>query len=307
MSKSLIGTIAGLFTFVLLSCTPQTVNHGDGLIVKASRHWTLPPRSYVIDVSDGTEISGMKPRRFGDNPDLSPDGEWIAFDTQYIDGFDQSQIYLARWDDGRPIQVTYHDGGSFSPTWFPDGSQIAYEASGKIYLLDVACVLMETNCDFTPKLIASGMYPSWAPDGKHLVYVDFGYGLRNDRVLVINAHSTENSVDITPPNSSYCRYPEWAPDQTKIVVSCDGQIYVVMADGSSVMRVGEGDYPRWSPLGNKIAFVSDRDSDLGKPLDFEGSITSNAIYIMDADGSNIQRITNRNDESILWFVWFPRK
>jgi Tol biopolymer transport system component len=125
--------------------------------------------------------------------------------------------------------------------------------------------------------------------------------------LVVKADGAQNSVDITPPNSSYCRYPEWAPDQTKIVVSCDGQIYAAMADGSSAMRVGEGDYPRWSPLGNKIAFVSNRDTDLGKPLDFEGSITSDAIYIMDADGSNIQRITMRNDESILWFVWFPRK
>lgn len=306
MRKSLIGKIAALFTFVLFSCTPQTVNH-DGLIVKASRHWTLPPRNYVIDVSDRTEISGMKPRRFGDNPDLSPDGEWIAFDTQYMDGLDQSQIYIARLDNGKSTQVTDHDVGSFSPTWSPDGSRIAYEASGKIYLLDVACVLTETNCDFTPKLITSGMYPSWAPDGKRLLYVDFGYGLRNDRVLIVNTHGTENSVDITPPNSSYCRYPDWAPDPTKIVVSCDDQIYVVMADDSGAIRVGEGDYPRWSPLGDKIAFVSDGDSDLGKPLDFEGSITSNAIYLMDVDGSNIQRITLRNDESILWFVWFSRK
>jgi len=304
MNKSLYIKIACLFTVVLFSCAPQEINRGDGLIVKASRHWTLLPRIFMISIPDGQVISGMLPKELGDNPELSPNGEWIVFDTQYIDGPDQSQIYIARLDGGRRQQVA-NQGGSLRPTWSPSSSQIAYETSRKIYVVDVECALSDGSCNFIPTLLASGIYPNWSPDGEHLVYVEFGYGLVNDRVLIVEVDGEENSVDITPPNSSHCRYPEWAPDQTKIVVSCDSQIYVVMADGSSVMRVGEGDYPRWSPLGNKIAFVSDRDSNLGKPLDFEGSITSNAIYIMDADGSNIQRITIRNDESILWYVWFP--
>lgn len=281
------------------------MSHGDGLIVKVSRHWTLPPRTYVINVFDGTEISGMKPRGLGDNPELSPDGEWIAFDTEYVDGLYQSQIYIARLDNGKRIQLTHHDMGSLSPTWSPDGSQIAYEASGKIYVLDVPCALTEKNCEFIPKLVASGEYPNWAPDGEHLVYVEFGYGLVSDKVFVIGVDNLANPINITPSGASACSNPDWSRDEPKVVFSCDGNIYIVTMNDFAISQVGNGGLPKWSPDGKRIVFVSAESDDLRKPLDMEGSIRSNAIYVMNVDGSDVERITPRSDERILWFTWFP--
>src|SRR5215211_2200803 len=71
------------------------------------------------------------------------------------------------------------------------------------------------------------------------------------------------------------------------------EIYTMNDDGSDVTRLTEDDAndfdPSWSPDGDKIAFVSDRDStgDIDEP----GDIT--AIYSMNADdGSDVTRLTD---------------
>jgi TolB protein len=76
-------------------------------------------------------------------------------------------------------------------------------------------------------------------------------------------------------------------------------------DGSDVTRLTEDDAndfdPIWSPDGDKIAFVSDRDStgDIDEP----GDIT--AIYSMNADdGSDVTRLTD-DDANHLYPTWSP--
>ena len=57
------------------------------------------------------------------------------------------------------------------------------------------------------------------------------------------------------------------------------------ADGSRVPLVtgpGSDIDPAWSPTGDRVAFASDRDGAVG---DFD-------LYIVNADGSNLRRITN---------------
>ena len=63
------------------------------------------------------------------------------------------------------------------------------------------------------------------------------------------------------------------------------EIHVINADGTDRITLSEyGDHddykPVWSPDGQRIAFVSDRDENASE------------IYVMDADGSNQHRLTN---------------
>ena len=84
-----------------------------------------------------------------------------------------------------------------------------------------------------------------------------------------------------------------APDGRKIafVSERDGnmELYVVHRDGSGLRRLTDNfaldDHPTWSPEGRQIAFVSTRE-----PSAVAGQAW-NAIYVMDADGANVRRIS----------------
>src|SRR5438445_7064369 len=74
------------------------------------------------------------------------------------------------------------------------------------------------------------------------------------------------------------------------------EIYVMNADGTGQTRLTNNDaydfYPKWSPDGSKIAFVSNRDTTDG----------TTEVYVMDADGSNPKRLTNNAgfESSLSW-------
>ena len=79
------------------------------------------------------------------------------------------------------------------------------------------------------------------------------------------------------------------------------EIYVMDADGSNQRRLTNNpasDYaPSWSPDGTRIAFASDRDGH----VNIRGFPTAE-IYVMDADGGNLQNLTNdpSGDRSPSW-------
>ena len=71
------------------------------------------------------------------------------------------------------------------------------------------------------------------------------------------------------------------------------EIYVMDADGGNLQRLtndpNDDRSPSWSPDGKRIAFVSMRDGHV------MGGIPTSEIYVIDADGGNLQRLTNNPD------------
>ncbi len=78
------------------------------------------------------------------------------------------------------------------------------------------------------------------------------------------------------------------------------EIYVMDADGKNLQRLTNNRQndlsPSWSPDGKRIVFTSDRDGHV------IGGIPTSEIYVMDADGKNLQRLTNNlsDDRSPSW-------
>jgi TolB protein len=75
---------------------------------------------------------------------------------------------------------------------------------------------------------------------------------------------------------------------TKLLFVRGGQIYRMRADGTGLIALGPGRDPAWSPDGQRIAFV--RDSD---------------VYVMDANGANMQRVAGNPRTSAESPRWSP--
>ena len=109
--------------------------------------------------------------------------------------------------------------------------------------------------------LASGLSPgepdaqTTAPNGK-IVYSGYDTQTQRTQIYTMNPHGT-GVTNITQAHTD----PNWSP------------------------RIFYGDGPEWSPDGTKI-------SASGSSLSDVGSCCSRNVYVMDADGTNVKRLTN---------------
>ena len=124
-------------------------------------------------------------------------------------------------------------------------------------------------------------------------------------ICLINTNGTAATQLTTSLSDDW--WPSWSPDGSKIVFMTNRNLtpgdtipahpqydlYVINVDGSGETRITTDTtneaQPAWSPLGNRIAFVSDRDG-------------NNEIYLMNPDGGAVTRLTNdsASDEQPAW-------
>jgi TolB protein len=294
-------------TFVLVACNGRP--QGDAIVLKGYRGGLFdffnPQHTYVISADGTGSIDVNLPSGLEDEPEWSPSGEWVVFDTLYKDSAragGQADLYLMRTDGNRRVRITDSPTDDLDPTWSPDGLRVAYAASATVTIIDVECFILGENCHPQPISLVRGVSPHWSPDGKRLVYQSWKLG---GGISIIDVDGNGESVDL-PPYNQYCNHPRWSPDGNKIAFNCPANVYTINIDGSGLANLTEGKYggdPKWSPDGTKIAFISGRDG--GRALDLEGSIRSDAIYLMNTDGSNVVRLSKRDDENVSWFAWLP--
>ena len=205
---------------------------------------------------------------------FSRDGKRASFIAS-TDEFGSYTHYILELETGRLINMTERlDNNGYEHIyisgawWFPDGRRLACRTNdinnpirefSDIYVLDFRKATLE---QLTKTPLQDDIWASVSGDGKKIVY---------------NATSSEKERAALGLTGSY--YPH--------------HLYTMNADGSNVANLtysaATERLPEWSPDSKKIAFQAFDRSDQ------EGEIRATDLYMMDPDGSNVERLTSRKD------------
>jgi hypothetical protein len=165
-------------------------------------------------------------------------------------------------DMNKLIRLTDFGSDQAAPSFSPDDLRVIYQSNGdgnwELYELELSTLLPQRLTD-TPE---AEEFPSYSPDG-----------------LWILCTVHDPSTDPSPPRDI-------------LLISSDMRTRKIIA------KNGADDwYPRFSPDGSAIYFVSDRVDDR-RGTDEQNRIS--AIFRYDMDSENLEQISSGNDESAPW-------
>lgn len=202
----------------------------------------------------------------------------LAF-FSYRDGNDE--VYLINADGSGLTRLTTSLGYDKSPLWSPDGRSIAF-TSVRYGGWDIW--MMDADGSKPQRLTFDGAekYPdAWSPDGNRIAVVSKQHGTYD--VFILDMVSGEMSPLVV--SSAVDVNAAWSPDGSRIsfVSNVEGtyHLYVIGVDGTNRKRLTPDGTnipygtPSWSPDGRMIAFS-----------------WNGEIYMMDANGSNWQQLTD---------------
>jgi Tol biopolymer transport system component len=241
----------------------------------------------------------------------SPDGSQIV----YMAIADPTQIPVRAgiWsvDVGTGVQTPLAESQmGFLPAWSPDGTKIAFigwigepdefgQQESELFVMDSD----GRNVRQLASRPGPDVSPQWSPDSRRIAWWGWGPGDEPSNLFMVDVESGEltglglGSDPIWSPDSRHVLFVQEQEIPGVITTEANTEIFVLDVETGERINLSSNDspdlWPTWSPDGSRIAFVSKRDHLLGE------------IYVMDADGSNVKRITD-NDLQEAVLTWSPR-
>jgi TolB protein len=241
--------------------------------MKAVLHLLLIITTFWLSASCGAPeetTEATRAEEYDDySPAWSPDGSKIVFGSTRTGNRD---LFLMNADGSDEAQLTFHEGIDWTPAWSPDGTKIVFcsdrDGSQDVYVMNPDGSDPVRLTDHP----ATDCSPSWSPDGERILFM-----------------STRDG--------------DWEDDPED-----NWEIYVMNAVGTGQTRLTQTPGydlitgQAWSPDGTRIVFCSNMDEkyDDNDPDKFDGF----DLYVMDADGSNLARLTSTEGQESYAF-WSP--
>ncbi|MCY3740836.1 MAG: hypothetical protein OXH00_07440 [Candidatus Poribacteria bacterium] len=209
---------------------------------------------YIMNV-DGTQQKNLTLNGARDgSPVWSPTGEHIAF---HSDRHGIRDIYIMD-ADGKNVRKVLKDVAYREfPTWSPDGKKVAYHRalSEAIYIADI-------DERTEAHVVSSGRiagFPAWSPDGSEIVFtyrLPHNIGRTALRIINVNTHEETTLFEVDEPATLI--HAAWSPDGSKMAFLWSQKgVYVLDRDGTGLKKLVTGSSPAWSPLGDKVLYISD--------------------------------------------------
>lgn len=237
------------------------------------------------------------------DPQLSPDGKWIAYVVTYYDmeqNTGNSDIWLVSINGGKPRKLTNSPKSDDHPRWSPDGGKIAFistrDGKPQIYLISTTGGEARKVSN-VPTGVSDFI---WSPDGRYFAFTTRVYPEAKDIQESANwdEHKAKSKVKARIIDHLLFRYwNHWLEDKRS-------HVFVMPSEGGRCWDITPGDYDTppidlgskhdftFSPDGREIAFVRNTDPVVAIS-------TNNDIFIAPVEGGEPKRITQNkgNDNS----------
>ncbi|MHC4660774.1 MAG: S41 family peptidase [Planctomycetota bacterium] len=248
---------------------------------------------YTVDL-DGNLPEVLIPVRSSGGT-ISGDGKLFAYtqrgssySRKGYKGSTNAKIFIFDLESRKVRRLLETDMHENSPIICGDKVYYACEADGVFNLWRVP--LASGTPEQVTKHKENGVsHPSMPHDGKVIVYehdfniwkLDVATG--ESEIVPIELSADYREAPVEHKTLKSCESFDVSPDGTRVVVETHGEIFTVPVDKGRVVQITDSPardrYPKYSPDGKKIAFISDMSG-------------REEVFLIESDGKSIEQITD---------------
>jgi serine/threonine-protein kinase len=152
---------------------------------------TNPPRDIFLSSVDGSQVEPLMATSFSEfNPSVSPDGRWLAFESDESGRF---EVYVRPFPEVQTGRWQISTAGGTRPLWSRDGRELFYlETQGR--LMSAAVENGPTFVHRTPRMVFEGGYAAPNQGRTYDVSAD------SQRFVMIKNATGDAGGDAAPPH-----------------------------------------------------------------------------------------------------------